>query len=405
MSLRPFLAAGALALVAASATCAGPYPLESGLGKVVGAGGGGGPDASIPPKVDGGIDAGPSAWRVAVQEVVAARGSMHNARFGAALHGLGVSGVIAGTSIDGGTTVTWMAEPTSGYFETWEFSVGRPELIRAINADGWHCGAGTAQEVSGGISGTAMVGRGSTGYRLLPDPVSSSCRDMNSTRVTVGDWKGHGFLRWPDGGVISFEFFPWPDGGGRTGFINTEARAINERNEVVGALQYGEPFGRGNPAALYWSPEAGPILLDNDVRYAVTRDINNHGHIVGAGIDHNSLRAAMLWLDPRDAGIHLPLPTGLVMGEALSINDDGVIVGVGLDENFESHGVLWWNGKPYLADDLVAGQVEGTVYALSHVNNKGRVAGTITELVTTADGGQSYRPHGPIVIDLLEYPR
>lgn len=379
-------------------TCVGTSPLQPlGVGVVSRLDAGNVPDAQS--VFDGGgEDAGQNGWRVRVQEILD-----RQAFAGGAVTALSESGATAGYAWRTGATdrFGWIAEVDGGAIQEWKIGDQSVSVVLALMPDGFYCGGSLWPDPSipGSTTNTAIVGRDGSATRLLPDPVSSACRGMTRSGATIGDWvMGQGFFRWPDAGTLLFNFYPYPDGG-PPGFQAVTLKSMNERNEVVGAIP---------PSAFYWSPDAGPTRLRIPVQYGTARanDINNRGVIVGGALDYDSYFVATVWLDASDAGKYLPRPPGLNVTEALSINDDGLIVGYGLDETYpyRSYGIVWWDGKAYLGDDLVRGQSPLPVDRFDFVNNEGRIAGTLRDVVLGADGGPLAFPTLPFVIDVLAYP-
>ncbi|GJQ54168.1 MAG: hypothetical protein HKUEN07_07370 [Rhodocyclaceae bacterium] len=304
-----------------------------------------------------------------------------------------------------GASFTWIANPDTGRLDSWPIEFGRPAWIGALNSDGTYCATGLWPYDAGGILasvGTAITGIDGGGVRFLPDPVTSTCKGQNTRGGAIGQWNGQAYFREIDGGILRFDFFqrPLP----RDDFVPVQLSSINERSEIVGYLQTGQFWGRGNPAALWWSEDGGAVLLDNDVRPAVANDIDNAGRIVGAGVNSNSDFVPMLWLDWQARGVELPLPSGFATGEALAISDDGFVVGQGLDSRRERAGLVWFGGRVFLADALIASPVEARdggwhVSAIVDANGNSRMLGEVAERVDA--GGVSAIIYHPVVMDLV----
>lgn len=352
---------------------------------------------------DSGVDGG-NWWRASVAHPLRGTGFINGN-----LSSLSSSGATGGDAVFSfsGPRYVWLEG--KGTIQSWEigplFGVAG---IAAIRSDGLYCGGALWPfGPPPGATGAAIVGRDGSAERLVPDPLSSDCVDMNEAGSAIGPWNPHSYFRWPDGGFVLFDFYPdpnpWPDGGAR--FFPVTLRHLNERNEVVGSLLPGELFGYANPSGFYWSPDAGPVLLRNRQNRGanVAWDINNHGVIVGSAKDFSSRTVATLWQDPFDAGIYLPYPASIEFAEALGINDDGLIVGYGLDAFAESWGLVWWQGKVYFADDVVREQAPLHIDWLGFVNNQGRIAGTQRAIEYRSDGGIAIQGL-PITIDVQQYP-
>lgn len=368
-------------------TCSVPGVFEGTLGQVVVIS----PDGAV----DGGDDSD-GGFVVRVQLPVD-KGLFRSARPTA----LGPNGELAGQGESHSGTARFFLTSSAGLMDWWDYARGKPIVIRMLDGDGGFCGSAPwpDPEFGGTDSYTAVAGTISNIVRLLPDPVTSECRDGNSAGVYVGQWNAQGCIREADGGLTPLNFFPYNPPRARS--IHVTAQAVNSLGDVVGSMAYGDSYGRGNPAGLLIRADGGVTLLDNGPRPTAARDINEHGVIVGVGNDFDFVPMAIVWSDPLDAGIFLPLPAGMVQGQAFAINDDGLVVGQAYDESFGAHGVLWWRGRAYLADDIVAGQTNLAVEDLSFVNNMPRIVGTVLEPLLGPDGGLW---RWPIVIDVLRFP-
>lgn len=389
-SRSPFtfaLLAGGLVV---ATTCSVPGVFETRLGQVVLMT----PDAAT----DGGITDGGFVVRV---DLPVDRRVFRSARATA----LGPNGELAGLGENhSGTGRLFVTSPT-GLMDWWDGARGKPSRIHMLDGDGGICGTAlwALPEFGPDADGnTAIVGTPANVMRLLPDPVTSECRDGNRAGVYVGQWNAQGYIRQADGGLTRLDLFPYSPPRARS--IHVIAQAVNSVGDVVGSMAYGDSYGRGNPAGLLIRADGGVTLLDNGPRPTVARDINEHGVIVGVGNDFDFVPMAIIWPDPLDAGIFLPLPRGMVQGQAFAINDDGLVVGQAFDESFGAHGVLWWRGRAYLADDIVAGQTSLAVEDLSFVNNMQRIVGTVLDPADGADGGLEAIWRWPIVIDVLQLP-
>lgn len=95
-------------------------------------------------------------------------------------------------------------------------------------------------------------------------------------------------------------------------------RAVNDRGEVVGYLQGGDPF-RERP--FHWSPATGLAVIPPAVAGGAGQgwayDVNDAGEVVGA-VDGGPF----LWSPAGGFG-----RLGIVDGRALAVNDAGVVVG------------------------------------------------------------------------------
>lgn len=352
---------------------------------------------------DGGSDAG-AVWRVRTRDVLTGTGFV-----GGNLWALGPSGATAGDawlSFGSADSYVWLANGDGGSASQWKIVEGGIARITALRSDESYCGGALwPNNPPPGTTGTAIVGRGGSVERLLPDPITSSCDDANEQGTAIGLWSRQAYVRWPDAGVVSFDFYNYPDGG-LSGSITLTARGLNERNEVVGLMPAGAHLGFTNPSGFVWSPDAGPKLLRSRQSFGRcwANDINGSGVIVGAAEDFSGVTVGAIWPDRDDAGIFLEHPPSLDFAEARAINDDGLIVGYGTDPGGASHGLVWWKGRVYFADELVQSDAQIHVDRLDFVNNSGRMAGVRREEVYGADGGLVARPTFPITIDVLALP-
>jgi hypothetical protein len=394
-----------LAAVAVLATCGGPTsrelpvpgrPVETSESVPDGGAEDGGEDGGT----DGGLRV--EGFIVRAFEVLS-RETFHQ---GGQVTGLSESGIVSGYSylaLD--RAQSWIVLPPEGAIEAWDWAQKKPNPVLSLQADGTYCGGAPwpLPEVPA-TSGTAIIGKGSTAERLLPDPVPSSCYGRNDHGVTIGSWKG-GFIRWPDGKMVSMNFFPRPDKEGE--FIYARGRGINARTEVVGVMDWGEPFGAGSPAGFYWSEQRGALVLKSHGRGATAVAINDHGVIVGGSTDSQGVDVVAVWDTPDAQPRYLPTPDGWYLIRPGDINNAGLIVGHGYDEQSVRRGLVWWKDLVYLGDELVGDQLPSSadrfvVDRLDFVNDQGRIAG-ITREDSMVNGEHVVR-WSPIVIDVLQVP-
>jgi len=302
---------------------------------------------------------------------------------------LGPDGTVAGV-LSGQTGVEYLfLAPPGSPVELWQAAPdnNRPVRIGHIGRNGSSCGTAYIYDPQfHGSVGAAVAGSTSSGFtRLLPDPITSTCRDGNSQGDYVGEWKAQGFLKTVDGGTIRLDLVRGP---AQSSYVLTTPVAINSRGDVAGAIQYGESIGRGNPAPFVRWSDGGVSFLLNNLRSSVATDISDTGIVIGAGLPADSeFSTAMIWTDPLDAGIFLPLPEGLISSRALSINSHGVVVGYGLSGSFDSHGLVWFDGGVYLADEFWAPSPGWRISRLDFVNDSNRLAGEASFSETQPDGG------------------
>jgi probable HAF family extracellular repeat protein len=155
---------------------------------------------------------------------------------------------------------------------------------------------------------------------------------------------------------------------------DTEAFGVNDRRQVVGDTWIA-PF------------TLRPFLWENGVTtvlgilpggtYAVARDINNAGDVVGFGTSAGSgeVARAILWRDGHIIALD-PLP-GASGSAALAINDAGIIAGgtdVAAEGGPEAHATLWLrSGEPVDLGTLLGSSAS----TARDVNNRGQVVGQV----------------------------
>jgi len=161
-----------------------------------------------------------------------------------------------------------------------------------------------------------------------------------------------------------------------------EARAVNERGEVVGVLsRTGEC---GDFKAFYYDVDADDLidlhteLVGTDLALTETFDINDAGIVLGLGPDDRGSVSPFLW--ERDRGFRfLPaIPGGTPLyTTGNSVNNLGQVVGEGLVEGDGWHAFIWDEARGIRdLNDLVDRPADFTIDGARAINDAGWIIGS-----------------------------
>ncbi len=182
--------------------------------------------------------------------------------------------------------------------------------------------------------------------------------DVNNRGDVVGTYFGSAFV-WHDGVRTSIPPLP---GGDRN-----EARAINDRGEVVGFSSVGDYTNH----AFHW--RAG-VLTDLSGGYefsSLASDINNRGQVVGVLHDGSGFgETPVRWWRGTVTPLHEP------RGNAVAVSDSGAVAGIHWG-SWGTAGFVWHRGE---FTELPAPPPTGwTFLQPSGINDRVQVVGTTSE--------------------------
>jgi hypothetical protein len=187
--------------------------------------------------------------------------------------------------------------------------------------------------------------------------------DINDAGIIAGFCDTRGFVRTRRGRFI---FIEAPDA------FYTEARGINDRNQVVGHYRLPTGFhgfvweaGIFRRLDLSFADEPGLTLLPSR--------INNLGQIVGTAVDLTcGCNVRSFLADLRDGSVRAIAIPGSVTTLANDINDRGQIAGTYIDENDRRHGFILDRGHVATIDVPFA---EASFTDVAGINDRGDVVG------------------------------
>lgn len=144
------------------------------------------------------------------------------------------------------------------------------------------------------------------------------------------------------------------------GYATAQARAINDRGQIVGAAQ----VLNAGLAPVYWAnKDAGMVALAGR---GIAEDVNNAGAIVGQALNEaeNSFRG-VYWASPTSLPRPLKGPDGQPCGAPQGINDRNEIVG------FCRSSAAYWSSP-----DANAVLLEGGEGSADDINELGQIVGS-----------------------------
>jgi probable HAF family extracellular repeat protein len=232
----------------------------------------------------------------------------------------------------GGRAILWSASEGAVDLGTLGGSIAS---ARGINDGGQVVGW---SQVEGSLSTHAFLWKAGQGMQdLFVIAGMTAANDINNRGQVVGSGPG------PDGKMHALLWTPGQgtqDLGTLGGlFTASIAYAINEAGEVVG-----ESFMPNDPSGLHravlWRP--GQRIRDLGTlggQFAIARDINESGQVVGEALTQFGPHRAFLWTEAH--GMQDLGSVGNFNSSAFAINDAGVVVGETDSEFGPSHAGLW----------------------------------------------------------------
>jgi hypothetical protein len=182
---------------------------------------------------------------------------------------------------------------------------------------------------------------------------------------------------------------PPKPGGGSPGYSVIELDALP--GTAYGINGQVEIVGEAGDQAQYWRYELASQnvlqigLQDPDgTVFDKSRaiDINDDGLTAGVGwVDHGQglEGSPLLWVDPQEAPLVLPLPQGSISGAATAVNNAGIVVGAAALEGYSTRKAIAWRVD---ANGGVEGPVElatGAIATAQDINENGDAVGWVND--------------------------
>lgn len=204
----------------------------------------------------------------------------------------------------------------------------------------------------------SLVVAGSTG--------TANCMKHNNTEGAVWDPVNETILLYQDRGIWAAD----------------EARAINERNQIVGVRS--STGGCGDFEAFFYDLAADELfdihelLVGSSLALTEVFDLNDASVVVGEGPDGLGSLGPFLWSPHRDFMFLPPIPGGTTMyTHARSINSFDEVVGEGIIGLFEWHAFIWDETKGIRnLNDVTPTPPDFVIDRASSINDNGWIIGS-----------------------------
>jgi probable HAF family extracellular repeat protein len=171
-----------------------------------------------------------------------------------------------------------------------------------------------------------------------------------------GSWKHMSAFVWHDGKRVALGALP----GATETWSGTEARAINNRGQIVGSS--------GNRAFLWQSGrmiDLGTLPGHAESRAAA---INDRGQIIGNSGSSQGENRAFLWQNGRMTDLGT---LGGTKSDAVAINERGQVIGSSTTASGATHAFVWQNGTMTDLGAIGGGESQATA-----INNRGQIVGS-----------------------------
>ena len=214
---------------------------------------------------------------------------------------------------------------------------------------------------------------------LPPDlGVHSIAFDMSDNGTVVGT---SSLVATPWWLSVASEAVFWENGvltsiGTLGGYLGQAIR-VNESKRMIGHSNTAtDDFARG----FVWDPILGMREITPALpgEFGQVRDLDEQGQVCGSATTGPPAFGsfAVLWPDPDQPPVFLPILPGDITSTAHAMNEDGVIVGtgaIGPIEAAENRARLWWGGAVYDLNQLLAEPLPYQLAAAADVNEHGQI--------------------------------